>query len=93
MVTAGDAVGADAAKTPPSLRRRKRTSRRPGDRDTGGGGPGDRGDRGVGEERDHRETGMETPWFVASAALCWCCVEFTSDLVLQCSNSRLKALH
>uniref|UniRef100_A0A3P9I6J6 GRAM domain containing 1A n=1 Tax=Oryzias latipes TaxID=8090 RepID=A0A3P9I6J6_ORYLA len=57
VVTTGDAVGADAAKTPPSLRRRKRTSRRPGDRDTGGGGPGDRGDRGVGEERDHRETG------------------------------------
>ncbi|XP_024114050.1 protein Aster-A [Oryzias melastigma] len=58
VVTTGDVVGADAAKTPPSLRRRKRTlSRRPGDREAGGGGPGDRGDRGVGEERDRRETG------------------------------------
>lgn len=60
VVTAGEAVGADAAKTPPSLRRRKRTcSRRQGDkekeREGGGVGPGDRGDRGVGEERDRRE--------------------------------------
>ncbi|KAM8826234.1 protein Aster-A isoform 2-T3 [Synchiropus picturatus] len=60
VVTSGDAVGASAAKTPPSLRRRKRTcSRRQGERererDVGGLGAGDRGDRGVGEDRDRRE--------------------------------------
>uniref|UniRef100_A0A8C2ZJD4 GRAM domain containing 1A n=1 Tax=Cyclopterus lumpus TaxID=8103 RepID=A0A8C2ZJD4_CYCLU len=62
VVTTGDAVGADAAKTPPALRRRKRTcSRRQGEkereREGGGMGSGDRGDRGVGEERDRREAG------------------------------------
>jgi len=59
VVTTGEVVGADAAKTPPALRRRKRTcSRRQGERDKEGGGvgPGDRGDRGVGEERGRRET-------------------------------------
>lgn len=60
VVTTGEAVGADAAKTPPALRRRKRTcSRRQGEkereREGGGMGTGDRGDRGVGEERDRRE--------------------------------------
>ncbi|XP_049902941.1 protein Aster-A isoform X3 [Epinephelus moara] len=60
VVTTGEAVGADAAKTPPALRRRKRTcSRRQGEkereREGGGMGAGDRGDRGVGEERDRRE--------------------------------------
>ncbi|XP_031169479.1 protein Aster-A isoform X2 [Sander lucioperca] len=60
VVTTGEAVGADAAKTPPALRRRKRTcSRRQGDkereREGGGMGSGDRGDRGVGEERDRRD--------------------------------------
>ncbi|XP_033968527.1 protein Aster-A isoform X2 [Trematomus bernacchii] len=60
VVTTGEAVGADAAKTPPSQRRRKRTcSRRQGDKDReregGGMGGGDRGDRGVGEDRDRRE--------------------------------------
>ncbi len=60
VVTTGEAVGADAAKTPPALRRRKRTcSRRQGEkereREGGGVGTGDRGDRGVGEERDRRE--------------------------------------
>ncbi|KAI9526268.1 hypothetical protein NQZ68_041553 [Dissostichus eleginoides] len=60
VVTTGEAVGADAAKTPPSLRRRKRTcSRRQGEKDReregGGMGGGDRGDRGVGEDRDRRE--------------------------------------
>ncbi|XP_029929339.1 protein Aster-A isoform X2 [Myripristis murdjan] len=60
VVTTGEAVGADAAKTPPSLRRRKRTcSRRQGEREREGGvvGTGDRGDRGIGEERDRREAG------------------------------------
>ncbi|CAK6964258.1 protein Aster-A isoform X1 [Scomber scombrus] len=60
VVTTGEAVGADASKTPPALRRRKRTcSRRQGEREReregGGMGTGDRGDRGVGEERDRRE--------------------------------------
>ncbi|KAK6326187.1 hypothetical protein J4Q44_G00018320 [Coregonus suidteri] len=58
VVTSGDAVGADAAKTPPALRRRKRTcSRRQGDRERegGGAGGGEHGDRGMGEER--REAG------------------------------------
>ncbi|XP_034384926.1 protein Aster-A isoform X2 [Cyclopterus lumpus] len=64
VVTTGDAVGADAAKTPPALRRRKRTcSRRQGEkereREGGGMGSGDRGDRGVGEERDRREAGAQ----------------------------------
>ncbi|KAM6995400.1 protein Aster-A isoform 2-T2 [Tautogolabrus adspersus] len=64
VVTTGEAVGADAAKTPPALRRRKRTcSRRQGDkeREREGGGMGDRerGDRGVGEERDRRETSAQ----------------------------------
>ncbi|XP_041843851.1 protein Aster-A isoform X2 [Melanotaenia boesemani] len=66
VVTTGEAVGADATKTPPSLRRRKRAcSRRQGERDRerdrerdgGGVGSGDRGDRRVSEERDRRETG------------------------------------
>lgn len=60
VVTTGEAVGADAAKTPPGLRRRKRAcSRRQGERerDREGGGMGaDRGDRGIGEERDRRDT-------------------------------------
>ncbi|XP_071239343.1 protein Aster-A-like isoform X1 [Salvelinus alpinus] len=58
VVTSGDVVGADSAKTPPAMRRRKRTcSRRPGDRERegGGAGGGERGDRGMGEER--REAG------------------------------------
>uniref|UniRef100_A0A3Q4HXL4 GRAM domain containing 1A n=1 Tax=Neolamprologus brichardi TaxID=32507 RepID=A0A3Q4HXL4_NEOBR len=60
VVTTGEAVGTDAAKTPPGLRRRKRAcSRRQGEREReregGGAGAGDRGDRGVGEERDARE--------------------------------------
>ncbi|XP_013771400.1 GRAM domain-containing protein 1A isoform X3 [Pundamilia nyererei] len=64
VMTTGEAVGTDAAKTPPGLRRRKRTcSRRQGDREReregGGAGGGDRGDRGVGEERDTREAGSQ----------------------------------
>ncbi|GLD53080.1 GRAM domain-containing protein 1A isoform X1 [Lates japonicus] len=64
VVTTGEAVGADAAKTPPALRRRKRTcSRRQGERererDGGGVGPGERGDRGVGEERERREASAQ----------------------------------
>ncbi|XP_037532033.1 protein Aster-A isoform X2 [Nematolebias whitei] len=59
VVTAGEAMGAAAAKTPPSLRRRKRhCSRRQNEKEREGGGvdSGGRGDRGVGEERDRRET-------------------------------------
>lgn len=64
VVTTGEAVGADASKTPPALRRRKRTcSRRQGEREReregGGMGAGDRGDRGVGEERDRREASAQ----------------------------------
>uniref|UniRef100_A0A4W5MZN2 GRAM domain containing 1A n=1 Tax=Hucho hucho TaxID=62062 RepID=A0A4W5MZN2_9TELE len=58
VVTSGDVVGTDSAKTPPALRRRKRTcSWRLGDRERegGGAGGGERGDRGMGEER--REAG------------------------------------
>lgn len=59
VVTAGEAMGAAAsAKTPPSLRRRKRhCSRRQSERDREGGGAdhAGRGDRGVGVERDRRE--------------------------------------
>uniref|UniRef100_A0A8C6T988 GRAM domain containing 1A n=1 Tax=Neogobius melanostomus TaxID=47308 RepID=A0A8C6T988_9GOBI len=53
VVTTGEPVGPDAAKTPPSLRRRKRTcSRRQGDREREreGGGAGGAGDRGIGED-------------------------------------------
>ncbi|XP_061573738.1 protein Aster-A isoform X2 [Cololabis saira] len=60
VVTTGDAAGGDDAKTPPSLRRRKRgCSRRQGDRERegGGGSPGERGDRGLGEDKDRREAG------------------------------------
>ncbi|XP_047197002.1 protein Aster-A isoform X2 [Hippoglossus stenolepis] len=64
VVAAGDAAGADAIKTPPGLRRRKRTClRRPGERererDGGGSGTGERGDRGMGEERERREAGSQ----------------------------------
>ncbi|XP_029359460.1 protein Aster-A [Echeneis naucrates] len=64
VVTTGEVVGADAAKTPPGLRRRKRTcSRRQGERererDGGGIGAEGRGDRGVGEERERREAGAQ----------------------------------
>ncbi|XP_041649099.1 protein Aster-A isoform X3 [Cheilinus undulatus] len=64
VVTTGEAVGADSAKTPPALRRRKRTcSRRQGEKDReregGGMGAGERGDRGVGEERDRREASAQ----------------------------------
>ncbi|XP_017164803.1 uncharacterized protein gramd1a [Poecilia reticulata] len=56
VVTTGEAAGADAAKTPPSLRRRKRTcSRRQSEREGGGAEAGDRGERGVGDERNRRE--------------------------------------
>lgn len=59
--TAGEAVEGES-KTPPSLRRRKRTcSRRQGDkekeREVGGMGSGDRADRGAREHRDRREAG------------------------------------
>lgn len=75
VVAAGESVGADAAKTPPSLRRRKRAcSRRQGDkekeREGGGSGPGERGDRGVGEERDHREAGESWTQTLHLAILC-----------------------
>lgn len=58
-VTTGEAVGTDS-KSPPSLRRRKRTcSRRQGEKEreseVGGMGSGDRADRGVREQRDRRE--------------------------------------
>ncbi|MEQ2315191.1 hypothetical protein AMECASPLE_019548 [Ameca splendens] len=60
VVTTGEAVGADAAKTPPSLRRRKRTcSWRQSDREGGGVKARERGDRGVGEERNRREAGAQ----------------------------------
>uniref|UniRef100_A0A3Q2FPS1 GRAM domain-containing protein 1A-like n=1 Tax=Cyprinodon variegatus TaxID=28743 RepID=A0A3Q2FPS1_CYPVA len=57
VVTTGEDAGPDAAKTPPSLRRRKRTcSRRQSEREGGGAEGGERGERGAGEERNRRET-------------------------------------
>ncbi|XP_061097309.1 protein Aster-A isoform X1 [Conger conger] len=59
VVGAGETIAADAAKTPPGLRRRKRNcSRRAGERERdGGAGGGERGGGGPGEERDRREAG------------------------------------
>nr|XP_043874033.1 protein Aster-A-like isoform X1 [Solea senegalensis] len=54
VMTTGDAVRAEGVKTPPGLRRRKRTCSR---RDGAGVATGERGDRGVGEARERRETG------------------------------------
>ncbi|XP_072316216.1 protein Aster-A isoform X2 [Eucyclogobius newberryi] len=64
VVTTGEPVGPDAAKTPPSLRRRKRTcSRRQGDREREREGAGLLGGgvgvRGVGEDRDRREASSQ----------------------------------
>lgn len=64
VVTTGEAVGAES-KSPPSLRRRKRTcSWRQGDkekeREVGSAGSGDRADRGVREHRDRREASKST---------------------------------
>lgn len=90
MVAAGEAVGADATKTPPSLRRRKRAcSRRQGDkekeREAGGSGPGERGDRGVGEDRDRREAGK--PWQPESDAHAILCAMLPSSGVSgSCTN-------
>lgn len=62
VVTTGEAAGADGAKTPPSLRRRKRTcSRRQSEREGGGAEAGERGERGVGEERNRREASKCLP--------------------------------
>lgn len=63
-ITTGEATGAES-KTPPSLRRRKRTcSRRQGEkekeREVGGLGSGDRAERGAREQRDRREASKET---------------------------------
>ncbi|XP_018582497.2 protein Aster-A isoform X4 [Scleropages formosus] len=59
VVGAGDAVTAEVAKTPPALRRRKRTcSRRAGEREREREGAGS-GDRGPGEERDRTEIGAQ----------------------------------
>ncbi|XP_030637885.1 protein Aster-A isoform X2 [Chanos chanos] len=62
VVGSGDPAGADSAKTPPALRRRKRhCSRRAGERDRereGAGAGVERGDRGI-EERERRETSVQ----------------------------------
>lgn len=78
-VTTGDAAGS-GSKSPPSLRRRKRTcSRRQGEkekeREVGGMGSGDRADKGVREQRDRREA-SKSAWkqlccCVYSASLYW----------------------
>uniref|UniRef100_A0A674MRK8 GRAM domain containing 1A n=1 Tax=Takifugu rubripes TaxID=31033 RepID=A0A674MRK8_TAKRU len=64
-VTTGEAA-VSGSKSPPSLRRRKRTcSRRQGEkekeREVGGMGSGERADRGVREQRDRRE-GSKSAW-------------------------------
>ncbi|KAJ8332820.1 hypothetical protein SKAU_G00417160 [Synaphobranchus kaupii] len=59
VVGAGEGMAADAAKTPPALRRRKRNcSRRAGEREGGVGG-GERGGGGPGEDRGRREMGAQ----------------------------------
>ncbi len=62
VVSTGEVLSVDSAKTPPGLRRRKRNCpRRAGERererDGAGGGGGERGDRGIGDERERREAG------------------------------------
>ncbi|XP_061919990.1 protein Aster-A-like isoform X1 [Entelurus aequoreus] len=63
VVTTGDATSAaETARSPLALRRRKRTcSRRQGERERDGEGTGasDRGDRGVGDDRDLRQAGAQ----------------------------------
>lgn len=61
VVSTGEVPSMDSAKTPPGLRRRKRNCpRRAGERERerdGAGGGGERGDRGIGDERERREAG------------------------------------
>ncbi|XP_016137622.1 GRAM domain-containing protein 1A-like [Sinocyclocheilus grahami] len=64
VVSTGVVPSADSAKTPPGLRRRKRNCpRRAGEREReregAGGGAGERGDRGIGVERERREAGAQ----------------------------------
>ncbi|XP_016338161.1 GRAM domain-containing protein 1A-like isoform X2 [Sinocyclocheilus anshuiensis] len=64
VVSTGEVPSADSAKTPPGLRRRKRNCpRRAGEREREregtGGGAGERGDRGIGVERERREAGAQ----------------------------------
>lgn len=64
VVSTGEVLSVDSAKTPPGLRRRKRNCpRRAGERererDGAGGGGGERGDRGIGDERERREAGAQ----------------------------------
>lgn len=78
-VTTGEAA-VSGSKSPPSLRRRKRTcSRRQGEkekeREVGGMGSGERADRGVREQRDRREA-SKSAW----KQLC-CCV-YTASLYI-----------
>ncbi|XP_039506641.1 protein Aster-A isoform X6 [Pimephales promelas] len=63
VVSSGEVPSADSAKTPPGLRRRKRNCpRRAGERERereGAGGGGERGDRGIGDDRERREAGAQ----------------------------------
>lgn len=86
LVTAGEAMGAES-KTPPSLRRRKRTcSRRLGDkekdRELGGAAGGDRADRGVREHRDRREASKSTETPCCCVCL-FCFFHFSAVLPLR----------
>lgn len=92
MVTAGEAVGAES-KTPPSLRRRKRTcSRRQGDkekdRELGGAAGGDRADRGVREHRDRREASESTQTLCSCVCL-FCFFHFPAVLPLSGTSCQL----
>lgn len=95
VVTTGEAVGAES-KTPPSLRRRKRTSRRQGDkekeREVGGAGSGDRADRGVREHRDRREASKsackELKYFVV-VGFCFFFPHFLAMLALSVISCQL----
>ncbi|XP_061737893.1 protein Aster-A isoform X2 [Nerophis ophidion] len=62
VTTGGATSAAETARSPPALRRRKRNcSRRQGERERDGEGMGasDRGDRGVGDDRDLRQAGAQ----------------------------------
>ncbi|XP_065154706.1 protein Aster-A isoform X1 [Paramisgurnus dabryanus] len=59
VISTGDVASAGSTKTPPGLRRRKRNPRRAGDREREGADDGERGDRGIVDERERREASAQ----------------------------------
>ncbi|XP_035382003.1 protein Aster-A isoform X2 [Electrophorus electricus] len=59
VVGVGEAAIADTSKLAAGLRRRKRNTRRSSEREGPGGGAGERADRGLAEEREHRDAGAQ----------------------------------